>query len=294
MFQKCNRTQFAFLMLSNDGTLPEQTTGRRSTLPDVDLAILTTGRALPCTQSNTTEPSMYPAGSCHRSARRESLALTVGFFAVSSMPTDGFRLQSNTRRTSMFPDELSAQSNTGRASMLPDGFLAQSNTRRASMSPGGFLAQSNARRTAMLPHGFSAQRATRRTSMPHTGFSLKSNSRLTPLSDALSPQAITNGADSHVDGLGAQTIAGDASTLPDDGLAQTTTGETSPAPDGGWGWIVTFSSFMITVIIDGICLSFGVFLSDFLNQFGRSQSKTQTLNSVLLGTFLTLGKCFRK
>ena len=61
-------------------------------------------------------------------------------------------------------------------------------------------------------------------------------------------------------------------------------------PDGGWGWVVTFSSFMISFLVDGVCYTFGIFFPEFLRYFGGSKGKTALLGSVLNGTYLTIGK----
>ncbi|XP_033760612.1 monocarboxylate transporter 12-like isoform X1 [Pecten maximus] len=61
------------------------------------------------------------------------------------------------------------------------------------------------------------------------------------------------------------------------------------APDGGWGWMVTFSSLMINVLIDGIFFTYGIFFPEFLRHFGESKGKTQLLHSILVGTCLTSG-----
>ncbi|XP_021375175.1 monocarboxylate transporter 12-like [Mizuhopecten yessoensis] len=61
------------------------------------------------------------------------------------------------------------------------------------------------------------------------------------------------------------------------------------APDGGWGWVVLISSFVHSGIVDGICLTFGVFMPDFLAYFGGSNAKTQLLSSIINGTYLSLG-----
>lgn len=60
-------------------------------------------------------------------------------------------------------------------------------------------------------------------------------------------------------------------------------------PDGGWGWVVTFSSFMVSFLVDGVCFTFGIFFPEFLRYFGGSKGKTQILGSVLNGAYLTLG-----
>ncbi|XP_041373533.1 monocarboxylate transporter 12-like [Gigantopelta aegis] len=60
-------------------------------------------------------------------------------------------------------------------------------------------------------------------------------------------------------------------------------------PDGGWGWVITFSSFMISVLVDGTCFSQGIFFTEFLTYFGQSKSKTSWVGSVLNGSYLTVG-----
>ena len=64
------------------------------------------------------------------------------------------------------------------------------------------------------------------------------------------------------------------------------------APDGGWGWVVTFSAFMVGVILDGISFSFGIFFKDLLNHFKASKSLTSWIISVFNGTYLGLGEFF--
>lgn len=66
--------------------------------------------------------------------------------------------------------------------------------------------------------------------------------------------------------------------------------DTPPAPpDGGWGWVVTFSSFMTSFLVDGVCFTFGLLFSEFLDYFGESKGKTSLLGSVLNGAYLSLG-----
>ncbi|XP_052805374.1 monocarboxylate transporter 12-like isoform X2 [Mya arenaria] len=60
-------------------------------------------------------------------------------------------------------------------------------------------------------------------------------------------------------------------------------------PDGGWGWVVTMASFMVGVIVDGICFTFGFFFADFQAYFGSNRSTTASINSVQTGTYLTVG-----
>lgn len=60
-------------------------------------------------------------------------------------------------------------------------------------------------------------------------------------------------------------------------------------PDGGWGWVVTFSSFMVGLVVDGICFTFGFFFLEFQTYFNANKSVTSLINSVLNGTYLTIG-----
>ncbi|XP_015792377.1 uncharacterized protein LOC107368979 [Tetranychus urticae] len=54
------------------------------------------------------------------------------------------------------------------------------------------------------------------------------------------------------------------------------------APDGGWGWVVVFASFMISLIADGVSLSYGFFQMDLTKHFGQSKGKTALVGSLLL------------
>ncbi|XP_069107004.1 monocarboxylate transporter 12-like [Argopecten irradians] len=61
------------------------------------------------------------------------------------------------------------------------------------------------------------------------------------------------------------------------------------AVDGGWGWVITFSAFMHSFLVDGICFTFGTFVKHFLDYFGESNGKTQLLSSIISGTYLAMG-----
>ena len=63
-------------------------------------------------------------------------------------------------------------------------------------------------------------------------------------------------------------------------------------PDGGWGWVVTFCSFMVGFLVDGICFTFGFFFKEFQDYFGANKSTTSSVSSVLNGTYLSIGICF--
>ena len=61
-------------------------------------------------------------------------------------------------------------------------------------------------------------------------------------------------------------------------------------PDGGWGWVVTFSAFIVGLILDGISFSFGILFVHLLPHFKGSRSLTSWIGSVLNGTYLGIGK----
>ncbi|ELU15285.1 hypothetical protein CAPTEDRAFT_171191 [Capitella teleta] len=61
------------------------------------------------------------------------------------------------------------------------------------------------------------------------------------------------------------------------------------ALDGGWGWIVLFASFLNSVILDGVCFSFGIFFLEYLDHFQENKGKTAWIGSVLNGTYMIMG-----
>lgn len=60
-------------------------------------------------------------------------------------------------------------------------------------------------------------------------------------------------------------------------------------PDGGYGWIVVFSSVIVSLIADGISFSFGLLYTEFLNYFEQSSSKTSWIGSIFLAVPLLSG-----
>lgn len=60
-------------------------------------------------------------------------------------------------------------------------------------------------------------------------------------------------------------------------------------PDGGWGWVVVFSSFVISMIADGISFSFGLLYVELLNEFGASKSMTSWIGSLFMAIPLLSG-----
>lgn len=60
-------------------------------------------------------------------------------------------------------------------------------------------------------------------------------------------------------------------------------------PDGGYGWVVVFSSLVVSLIADGISFSFGLLYTEFLLYFGESKSKTAWIGSIFLAVPLLSG-----
>ncbi|BFZ13916.1 hypothetical protein BsWGS_16955 [Bradybaena similaris] len=60
-------------------------------------------------------------------------------------------------------------------------------------------------------------------------------------------------------------------------------------PDGGWGWAVVAASFTISLLVDGVCFSFGIFFDEFREEFGTSKAETSWIGSVLNGSYLIFG-----
>lgn len=60
-------------------------------------------------------------------------------------------------------------------------------------------------------------------------------------------------------------------------------------PDGGWGWVVVFSSFVISMIADGISFSFGLLYIEFLEEFQASKSTTAWIGSLFIAVPLLSG-----
>ncbi|CAH2980077.1 unnamed protein product [Chilo suppressalis] len=60
-------------------------------------------------------------------------------------------------------------------------------------------------------------------------------------------------------------------------------------PDGGWGWVVVMSSFIISMIADGISFSFGLLYIEFLEEFQASKSTTAWIGSLFIAVPLLSG-----
>ncbi|VDL58479.1 unnamed protein product [Hymenolepis diminuta] len=61
-------------------------------------------------------------------------------------------------------------------------------------------------------------------------------------------------------------------------------------PDGGWGWIVVAAAFLTNLIIDGICVSFGIMVTDLVEHFNTSVASVMLLGSLLVGMYQIAGE----
>src|SRR5699024_2950839 len=60
-------------------------------------------------------------------------------------------------------------------------------------------------------------------------------------------------------------------------------------PDGGWGWMIVFSSLVISMIQDGISFSFVTLYTEFVSEFRASKSSTAWIGSLFLAVPLMTG-----
>ncbi|KAJ8929980.1 hypothetical protein NQ314_017283 [Rhamnusium bicolor] len=60
-------------------------------------------------------------------------------------------------------------------------------------------------------------------------------------------------------------------------------------PDGGWGWWVVFSVFILNVVSEGVCFTFGLLYIEFLEEFGASKSVTSWIGSLFMAIPLLAG-----
>ena len=64
-------------------------------------------------------------------------------------------------------------------------------------------------------------------------------------------------------------------------------------PDGGWGWVVMISSFLVMVIVDGVCYTYSVFFNELLDYFGASRGKTALVGALVPACYLLVGTMSR-
>lgn len=61
-------------------------------------------------------------------------------------------------------------------------------------------------------------------------------------------------------------------------------------PNGGWGWMVVACAFYCSVVVDGIQLTFGVFLKEISKSFNTDLSRVALAGSLMFGVHLIVGK----
>ncbi|KAG5449036.1 Monocarboxylate transporter 12-B [Clonorchis sinensis] len=60
-------------------------------------------------------------------------------------------------------------------------------------------------------------------------------------------------------------------------------------PDGGWGWFVVLGSFLCMFLVDGVCFSYGIFLSELEITFGASKTQMTLAGALLTGCYFMVG-----
>ncbi|KAK6631723.1 hypothetical protein RUM43_013787 [Polyplax serrata] len=60
-------------------------------------------------------------------------------------------------------------------------------------------------------------------------------------------------------------------------------------PNGGWGWMVVACAFYCSVVVDGIQLTFGVFLKEISKSFNTDLSRIALAGSLMFGVHLIVG-----
>ncbi|KAF6767822.1 hypothetical protein AHF37_10359 [Paragonimus kellicotti] len=60
-------------------------------------------------------------------------------------------------------------------------------------------------------------------------------------------------------------------------------------PDGGWGWLIVLGSFICMFLVDGVCFSYGIFLSELEATFGASKMQMTLAGSLLTGCYFMVG-----
>ncbi|BFZ13913.1 hypothetical protein BsWGS_16952 [Bradybaena similaris] len=61
------------------------------------------------------------------------------------------------------------------------------------------------------------------------------------------------------------------------------------APDGGWGWVIVLSALVISLIVDGLTYTFGVFLGELERVFQEPKSTISLASSLQVGLYLFIG-----
>lgn len=61
-------------------------------------------------------------------------------------------------------------------------------------------------------------------------------------------------------------------------------------PDGGYGWLIVLGSFICMVLVDGVCFSYGIFLSELEATFGATKMQMTLAGSLLTGCYFMVGE----
>jgi len=61
-------------------------------------------------------------------------------------------------------------------------------------------------------------------------------------------------------------------------------------PDGGWGWCVVFASFLMNMVVDGVCYNYGVLLPELTERYAAPTSLISMGGALILGTYMFSGK----
>ena len=70
--------------------------------------------------------------------------------------------------------------------------------------------------------------------------------------------------------------------------------EPNLAPDGGYGWVIVACCFFVVSIISFNFMSYGIFIGQFRDTFGWSESELGLLGSLRLGLGMFIGnECYR-
>ncbi|XP_057652584.1 uncharacterized protein LOC130891706 isoform X1 [Diorhabda carinulata] len=60
-------------------------------------------------------------------------------------------------------------------------------------------------------------------------------------------------------------------------------------PDGGWGWFIVVIAFIAYFLMDGVCYTFGIFLSEIADTFNTETSNVAMISSYMTGSYYLSG-----
>ncbi|KAL7669585.1 hypothetical protein ACOME3_010232 [Neoechinorhynchus agilis] len=70
--------------------------------------------------------------------------------------------------------------------------------------------------------------------------------------------------------------------------------KSSTIPDGGYGWVIVFSSFMLSWLVDGMLYAYGVMKIALQDAFQASEVSTMLVGSLCVGVYMLLGPVYSK